>query len=260
MTTIFNKLPTKKSSLLLTAVCASSLLLGGQAFADEHRKSHLSLDVNDISMLAIEAGAGSLSIEGVANGDVIEVTAEIYAKNIDKTEIDLSLDKKGKKAVLVSHIENNYSSWGGNSPKIDLTVKLPQALALKVQDGSGSIDIENLLSSIELHDGSGSVDINNVTGNIDIKDGSGSIALKGIEGDISIDDGSGSISAKHIEGNLEIDDGSGQITVKHVSGDVTLDDGSGSIYVDTVGSLDIIESGSGGLTVENVKGDFKIDS
>lgn len=260
MATSNKKIFKTKKSNVLTAICASTLLLSGYASADEHRKSHLSLDVDDIHALAIDAGAGSLSVEGIAGGNVIEVTAEIYAKNIDKTDIKLSLDKKGSKAVLTSHIENSYSSWGSNSPKINLTVKLPQELALKVSDGSGSIDIENLLSSVDIHDGSGSIEINNVQGSLEIHDGSGSISIKDVQGDVSIDDGSGSITAKHIEGNLDIDDGSGQITVKQVSGDVKLDDGSGSIYVDTVGSLDIIEAGSGGLTVENVKGDFNIDS
>ena len=189
-----------------------------------HDTRQLSLAVADLEALDVLAGAGSLVIEGDSTIDAIEVTAEVY--HHDTADIRFSLEAQGDTAFLVATFDN--SSYGSNNPYMDVTVRMPQDLLLKVDDGSGSIEIRNVYGDIEVEDGSGSMDITNI-------------------GNLTIDDGSGSITVSGSSGNVMIDDGSGGMLVENVRGEVTIDDGSGDIEVRNVGKLTIIESGSGSV-------------
>ena len=223
----------------LTLLAASSALLlsgcviyvdgkSGNLSWDDRDLSHdtrqLSLAVSDLAALDVLAGAGSLVIQGDSAVDTIEVTAEVYYH--ETADIRFSLESQGDTAFLVATFDS--SNYGSNNPYMDITVRMPQDLLLKVDDGSGSIEISNIYGDIEVEDGSGSMDITNV-------------------GNLTIDDGSGSITVSGSSGNVMIDDGSGGMLIENVRGEVTIDDGSGDIEVRNVGKLTIIESGSGSV-------------
>lgn len=209
----------------------------------------LELDREGVSRLDIDAGAGSLNIMGVENLDRIEVVATINVPDEDDEDalemieehLSLSLDKVNDDARLVAHFDNR--SWGwGDSPSVDLDVRVPQGIALVVDDGSGSMKIFDIDSDVSIDDGSGSIRVERV-------------------GSVVIDDGSGSITVAGVAGDVEIEDGSGSITVEHVGGGVTIDDGSGGIDVSDVElDLVIVDDGSGGLDVSDVRGDVINDS
>ena len=48
---------------------------------------------------------------------------------------------------------------------INLDVELPENIALQVDDGSGSIEIENIGGPVTVDDGSGSMSIKDIQGN-----------------------------------------------------------------------------------------------
>lgn len=225
---------------LLFTIFFSTIVLAGTYSKTEK----LELAVKDIERLDIDCGAGFLNVRGVENSDKIEVVAEIEVGGIDSDElatfierhVTLTLEKSGDKAVLKSKID--YRPSYDTNAHIDLTVKVPKQLSLDVNDGSGSIDINDLSGNVDINDGSGSIEVNEIVGNVHIDDGSGSITVRNVGGDISIDDGSGSME------------------IERVSGEVTVSDGSGSIYINDVEKdVNILESGSGGLTVRNVQGE-----
>lgn len=205
---------------------------------------NLALDRDGVSRLDIDAGAGSLTVRGVEGLEAIEVTATINVPDKDEEKalemiedhLRLSLEKVRDEARLVAHFENSAWRWG-DSPSVDLDVRMPRGIALVVDDGSGSMKIYDVASDV----------------NID--DGSGSIHVEGAQS-VLIDDGSGSITVIRVAGDVEIEDGSGSITVKHVGGGVTIDDGSGGIdVVDVELDLVIVDDGSGGLNASDVRGD-----
>ena len=139
-------------------------------------------------------------------------------------------------AFLSSYFEPGKWGWDGR-PSIDLDVKIPKYFKLSIDDGSGSIRIED------------------VRGDITVDDGSGSLTMIRVGGDIRIDDGSGSISVKEVGDSVSIVDGSGSITVRTVGGSVVIDDGSGGIDIsDVEKDLIIEEDGSGSLKVARVQG------
>ncbi|TQV75251.1 DUF4097 family beta strand repeat protein [Aliikangiella marina] len=236
----------------------------------------LKLEASDLERLDIEASAGFLKVEGEAGRTDIEVTAVIV---VDQEYYKLSLERSGNRAILVADANTkNWSSWAGDSPRIDLTVKTPDNLQLDIDDGSGFIKITDIKESVWIKDGSGDIEASNLAGDVELKDGSGSVELTNIGGSLRIDDGSGDLDISQVGADTEIDDGSGEINLKDVSGKVSIEDGSGDLTViNAVGhvtiddgsgdirvkqlenGLTVLESGSGGLSIKDVKGDISTD-
>lgn len=226
--------------------------LASSAWADYEEVRELTLDSRGIDTLKIDAGAGSMDVVGVPGMTQITVVATIQVTGNDddrareKIESDmiLSLEKDSDTAELNAWFESSGWNWGsGDSPRISLEVRMPEGLHLDVDDGSGSIEIENIRGDITLEDGSGSLTMKDVGGVVEIDDGSGSISVTGVGGDIFINDGSGSIKVKGVAGSVTIDDGSGSIDVSDVEED-----------------LIIVDDGSGGLDFSNIGGRVRKDS
>jgi hypothetical protein len=220
--------------------------LAHAGWSDYEEVRDLSLDAAGISQLTINAGAGSMDVTGVKGLDKISVKATIVVPDEDEDDavrviekrIRLSLQKNAGDANLDAWFESGLMSFG-SSPYIALEVRVPQGMAVNIDDGSGSIDIVDLAGDLTIDDGSGSIDIKNVA-HVRIDDGSGSIDLVSATGDVSIVDGSGSISVKHVQGSVTIDDGSGSIDVSDIDSDlIIVDDGSGSLrFSDIRGTVD----------------------
>lgn len=235
-------------SIIVMAMFTASLASGAANGYEEER--NLDLNADGIDTLRIEAGAGSLDVTGVSGADEISVMATIYmsGRNDDKarkkieSDLVLTLDQQGNKAVLKAWFENKLFRFGDGS-SVELVVRMPDGMNLAVDDGSGSIEISD------------------ISGDIDIEDGSGSITMSNVGGEIEIEDGSGSITADVVGGNISIVDGSGGIRVDGVAGSVTIDDGSGSISVNGVEKdLIIVDDGSGGLNFSDIKGRVENES
>lgn len=215
------------------------------AWTDYEEARDLSLDANGIGELDIRAGAGSLDVTGVAGQDQILVKATIIVVDADEDEagriiakkMELSLDNRDGKAVLIADFDGGFMGAGPNA-RIDLEVTVPAGLPLTIDDGSGSLDVRDVAADVSIDDGSGSIDVKNVA-NLRIDDGSGSIDIERVAGDVNLTDGSGSISVRGVSGSVTIDDGSGSIKVSDVEEDlIIVDDGSGGFkYSDIRGSV-----------------------
>jgi hypothetical protein len=227
------------SAAILLSGCIVHVKNGPGSAPKYFDNQQLTLSAANLKLLETEAGAGSLSIVGSDSATDITVDAEIFAYSAD--DFTLTLKEKGNRAELVARASNS-NNWQVNSPgpKINLTITVPSNLSHIIDDGSGEIEIKQVIGDIEIDDGSGSITINGGK-NIEIEDGSGSITVNNAKGDVKIDDGSGDIYANTIIGT------------------VTIDDGSGSINVNGAGGLVIEDSGSGGLQIKNIKGKVEID-
>ncbi len=219
-----------------------TLGLGATALSYANQKlsfdKELTQNASSIETLVIDSGSGSLSVIG-ADVDEVSVQATIHSKKYDNLEelkqvfnedMIFSLDQKGSKIILKSIQAKKIFS--NPNIAIDLKVTVPNSLNLNIDDGSGSMNIDNILGNVEIDDGSGSMTISNLGSHLKVDDGSGSLDIDNVSGDIVIDDGSGSVVIKSVSGNVTIDDGSGSITVSDLTGEFKLiDGGSGSIHV-----------------------------
>lgn len=233
--------------LLVMAMFVASLAHAGWKDFEEARE--LSLDANNVNRLSIEAGAGSMDVTGVAGLDRVHVTATIVVPDADQDEaakvmekrMVLTLEKNGDEAQLKSWFKNRFMGIGSDA-YIVLDVNVPKGMAVKIDDGAGSIEVIDLEGDITIDDGSGSIDVENVA-SVNIDDGSGSVKVRDAAGDVSIVDGSGSISVNNVQGSVTIDDGSGGIRVSDVEQD-----------------LIIVDDGSGGQSFTNVRGTVDLET
>ena len=256
--------PLLKSDNLFKSIATTGVMFAlsgcitlNAASLDYKETKTLKLDASDIKILHIDAAAGFLIIEGDLSLDSIEVVADIEAHDED---IKLSLQADGQRAELIADAAyKKHFNWGNNSPKIDLTIKLPAGIKLKIKDGSGKIEISKIDNDLDIDDGSGSMHITDIKGNVEVEDGSGSLTIHTVSGNLKVDDGSGSLSIQHIGGEVTIEDGSGSMEVYDIGGLVTIDDGSGGIDLKNLrNGLTIIEEGSGGLKMSDIKGPVSI--
>jgi hypothetical protein len=233
-------------SFIVMAMFAASLAQA--SWVDYEEVRDLDVDAAGVSDFFIDAGAGSMTVKGDASADSIRVTATIQvetgddekAQKIIANDLTLTLDRNGDRVVLKSFFDNG--GWGDTSGSVKLEVVMPAGIPLRVDDGSGSIIIEDIEADVEIDDGSGSLKVFNV-GAVEIDDGSGSITIERASGDVSIIDGSGSITVDEVGGSVRIDDGSGSINVSDVEKDLIIE-----------------EDGSGGLSVSNVRGNVEAET
>jgi hypothetical protein len=252
-----------KSTLLIILV----FMVATFVLAENQKVLELNLSNDGIDTFEANTGSGFLKIEGVAGLEQIEVKATVVAKGMDNEELEdfindhvtLTLKKRGNKAVLTSKIKKGISSlFKSRNGLINLHVRVPKKLDMDIDDGSGLIEIANIIGSLKLDDGSGAIELKDIDGNVTIDDGSGSIEIKNVTGDLNLDDGSGSIEVRNVSGDVDIDDNSGSMSVYDIKGSVVVGDGSGNILIDGVDKdVHIKRAGSGGVTIRNVKGTVK---
>lgn len=234
-------------SILISLIFIANLANAARAEYEEVRK--LTLETEGISSLNVDAGAGSLAVYGETGISQITVIATIQVpgrddekalRKIDKNMI-LSLDRNGAIADLDAWFEHGIWSFG-KGPTIHLEVHMPAQLGLAIEDGTGSIEVENVRGDVYVDDGTGSLVMNGVGGNVEIEDGTGSITVTDVGGDISVDDGTGGIEIQGVAGSVTIDDGTGSIDVADVANDLL-----------------IVDSGTGGVDYSNIGGRIETD-
>ncbi|MDJ0758692.1 MAG: hypothetical protein QNJ19_04795 [Woeseiaceae bacterium] len=228
--------------LIVSIVLASAAVWASDRDDDYSEDRVLAVDSDGVELLDIDAGAGSLKIVGTESPDdgivvlaVVRVDTddEDKARDFIRKRLELTLDRDGDKARLVSRFNTGLRMWSPNG-RIDLEVKLPKGTAINIDDGSGSLVVDGVAGDLRIDDGSGSLRLGNV-GNVEIDDGSGGIEVSNVTGDVLIDDGSGGMTVKSVAGNITISDGSGGITVDDVRGDLTIEEeGSGSVHISNV--------------------------
>ncbi|MEJ2102420.1 MAG: hypothetical protein P8X68_20980 [Desulfobacterales bacterium] len=238
------------------------ILLPAVAFAETFEETrHLELAAKDIKTLKIYCGSGFLTVIGAHGIDRISATGHIEVRDIAENEfqnylqnqLQLSLKKMGNYAVLRADFKNSIQR--AIEAKIDLTVIVPHALNVTIDDGTGPIIVTSLSSALQITDDSGKIDIINMQGDIKIKDGSGGINIQDVRGNVEVHDGSGEIKIGPIKGNVGITDASGSMTIQDIDGNVTVTDDSGSIEIYQVTqNVFIRQAGSGSLEIEGVKG------
>ncbi|WP_337840786.1 hypothetical protein [Rheinheimera sp.] len=223
----------------------------------QHESQQLFVSSSGIKKLSVESQAGDLRIIGKEDQTQIDVSAKLYYQ--DKSQVQLSLQSQGDSTVLKALTDTKcVGICTGDSPRIDLVVTVPAALALQIEDGSGNISIHGMAADITIEDGSGAIVLDGGA-SVEIEDGSGEMQISHLSGSLSITDGSGSIQVQQVAGAVRIEDGSGEIRVRQVGGQVRVSDGSGSISVHQAGSFVLDEDGSGELDLTDIQGAVELN-
>ena len=232
------------------AACAMGVLATG-AYAHSSddckatREISEELSLDGIREISIEARAGKLIVLGQSGLSTARIEGHACTKRErDLDEFAVKSRRDGETLILEAVLpDSSLINFGNSNSRLDLEIQVPAAVALRIDDTSGSLVVEGV-ASVEITDNSGSISVQDVPGLVHI-----------------LDDGSGSITIARA-GSVRIDeDGSGSITASDIREDVYIGrDGSGSISADTVGgSFTVARDGSGSVRHSNVVGEVRID-
>jgi len=236
------------------------------ALAENYRETrNLELAAAGLHELSVRCGPGELTLQGIEGTGSIQVAAVIEVDGTDKEAfqlladklIQLDLKREYNRAVLSGNVV--IPPFSKIDARIHLRIQVPVNLNVRIIDGSGSIDIANIIGNLSIDDDSGAIKVENITGRIRIEDGSGDIEIQDVQGSLEIVDGSGEILIQNITGDVTINDASGGIEINDIGGSVTVSDGSGSIDIYRVKkNVFIRQPGSGKLDIDGVQGKVTI--
>jgi len=222
------------------------------------------LNVSNSEILAISAAAGDLDIIGVSGTGQAVIHGRVCASKNSWLEQSDVTTTSGKHAAITVELPSSDVGWlsmGNSYLWMDLTIEVPENLALDVKDSSGDMLLKNI-AAVQIKDSSGDIDIENALGSISISDSSGDIEIDNADGDVTIEsDSSGDIEATGINGNVLVkSDSSGDIEVSHVRDNVVVErDSSGDISADDVGGdFRVLKDGSGGISSSDVMGEVDV--
>jgi hypothetical protein len=247
------------------AFAAAPFLLGSTAYAQSYgdytAPRNAVVDAAGARTVEVEAGAGSLRIEGKAGLRQVQVTGTARSSSQRfLSEIRLIAERRGDvvfiKADIPDHDGNFRDNW---SAALDLVILVPQGINAEVGDGSGDAKVLSV-GALEASDGSGDFSVDGAS-SVRITDGSGNLRIENVGGDVRVSDGSGEIDVRNVTGSFTVEtDGSGSIHATDVRGSVIVEnDGSGEIEVNKVGRDFRVENkGSGSIDYSSVSGQVDI--
>ncbi|HEX3894740.1 MAG TPA: DUF4097 family beta strand repeat-containing protein [Rudaea sp.] len=249
-------------------IFSTLMLVGAGAFANEcayQEPRNLDIDAAGLHTLEAKLGSSDLRAEGVAGLNKIEVRARACASEQGRlAALTLDQTRVGDTVTLSTHQadQQNFSAFGSNYAYIDLDVRMPQSLALRVRSNSGDSDLKNL-SSLDFSSHSGDLIVDRVDGAVVVDVHSGDVKADGI-GSLDVQhSGSGDIQAENVKGDVHVGRvGSGDLTFTGVGKGVHVESvGSGDIIVRNAGGTVLVDSiGSGDVNASDVGGDLIVKS
>jgi len=206
------------------------------------------------------------TVEVVARpGSTVEVRVEVEASGSQSkvrkalAELTPRFEQHGSKILIRSHRDHGWSwGWSRARTKGRIEVSMPPGLDLKVDAGSGAVQLRGDFGDAALtaDTGSGSVRLDGAATNFSADTGSGSVFVVTTRPlrRFTADTGSGSVTLEGGAADARADTGSGGVRFEDLTGSANVDTGSGSVTASwsaiTPGSGIYADTGSGGVTLE----------
>lgn len=205
---------------------------------------------NNITTIEVEGSFCNVDIVGGSGSDV-KLTGEILASR----DYDIKIRHSVNGGTLRVWLERPNSL---RNVKGKLELKVPANTNIRVDNSSGSVNVENISKyDVKIKASSGSVKARSIGSGITAIASSGSIYLEDIEGDAQATSSSGSQKIKDIKGTLNAKASSGSIKAENINGEADITTSSGSQSITSVGNNLNSISSSGSLNINNVTGDLK---
>lgn len=258
----------RKPILLLAGVSLLAVSLCALA-AEPCRYSaprNAELDASDLKLLSVEIGPDNLAIQGQPGLTKIVVRGTACASN-EKwlQDIKVEASRQGDTASVIARDGDHgivLSLFGGSYAYLKLDVRVPQSLAVKLQEGSGDANAGNL-AALDATLGSGDLKVRGIAGELGLRVGSGDV-VAGDVGSLNLSSvGSGDVSVDGVRGDAHAGAvGSGDLGLRNVKGSVSIGSvASGDVKLAEVGgSVSARSVGSGDFVARNVTGNVSIGS
>ncbi|MGH8211980.1 MAG: DUF4097 family beta strand repeat-containing protein [Rhodanobacteraceae bacterium] len=253
---------------LAAALFASSLLVVATvAGAEECRYSaprNADIDVSGLHSLLLRLGSSDLEIRGVAGLNRIEVRGTACASKQEwLNDLQVRTDRSGDQAIVDTEHHTStsiFNLFGDSYAYLKLQVRVPQALAVKIDSGSGDMQATGL-ASLDVDTGSGDLIADGIAGALGLQLGSGDVRASHI-GSVNLrGTGSGDVHVDGVQGDVHADhSGSGDLSFSNVRGSVRVGStGSGDVGFSDIGrDAEVGSTGSGDVTANGVGGNFTV--
>jgi hypothetical protein len=249
---------------LASALLGCSLVVTAQADNCEHTAQRtVSSAGPGIERVIVEAGAGDLVVRG---GDGRDVKADgkacaSSAKLLNESQLEIRRDGN---TVYVRTLlpEMSGGFFGTHYARVDVSLAVPKAATLKIQDSSGDMEVTDVQAA-SIQDSSGDQTLERIAGDLEVQDSSGEIKIAGVRGGLRLRDSSGDVDVHDVQGEVVIQvDSSGDLDIRQVGASVYVrEDSSGDIEIHNVkGDVTIDDDSSGSIVVQDVGGNFKVNS
>jgi DUF4097 and DUF4098 domain-containing protein YvlB len=256
----------RKPILLLAGVSLLALSFTAMG-AEQCRYSaprNAEINAAGLKLLTMQIGPDDLVIHGEPGLTNVVVRGTACASN-EKWLQDVKVEaaRNGDTASVIAHDGDHtmlMSLFGGSYAYLKLDVRVPQSLAIKLQEGSGDAKVGNV-AALDASLGSGDLKVNGVAGEFGLSVGSGDAVASDV-GSVNLSSlGSGDVSVDGVHGNARAGGvGSGDLVLGSVKGEVSLGSiASGSARITGVGgSLDAKSVGSGELIISDITGNVSV--
>jgi len=207
---------------------ACGTLLAVSAVAANAEDVTKSFAVTGRANVRVETNDGGVR---VTSGDAkqVEFRVEYQGYELGKT-LRVDAHQDGDKVQLTARVTGHWGfSWGGNSRRLHIEVRMPREADLQVETGDGSVQAESINGTVNVHTGDGSVKANSLSGTIDLHTNDGSITVENLKGDMRLRTGDGSIEARDLDGKVEADSGDGHIRIAGRFDALNVKTGDGSV-------------------------------
>jgi len=224
------RLHPNRTSVLRLGIAASALLavvaLAPRVSASEWPSK--TYTVSGRANVRIDTNDGSVRVT-TSDTKTVEFRVEYAGYELDKN-LHIESHQNGDQVELVARVTGHWGfSWGTNSRRLRIEVRMPKDADLNAHTGDGSVEASSINGNVAVETGDGSVRANSLTGTIDLHTHDGSINVDTLKGDIKLRTGDGSIEGRELDGKLEADSGDGHIRVAGRFDGLLIKTGDGSV-------------------------------
>jgi hypothetical protein len=235
-------------------VSAALILASTNVFAwgdgcDYRAGRNLDIEAKDLASFELLARAGDLEITGDPNQSTIEIRGNACTSEESLLpQIKLVQRREGDRQIVEVVMPDVSGGWWSEQASLDLVVRLPARLLLKLQDSSGDTQVSGV-AALDATDSSGDFEARDIAGNARLQDSSGDLSLQGIGGSVTIaNDSSGDVSISDVQRDAIVEvDSSGNLLLRNIRGNASVThDSSGDITFDHIGGNALVGSDSSG--------------
>ncbi len=206
--------------------------LGGRPFASGGPDTLEQADFvvsEEVERIVLTVDAGSVEILAVP-GNTIEVQREL-AYDDERPRVEHTIT--GGVLEIEADCPGSFFLIG-SSCSVDHLLRVPAAVDVQIDSGSGSVRVSGLEGVVVANTGSGAIELVGLSGRVTAETGSGGIVLERVAATADVSTGSGSIRATAGESvQFAARTGSGSMNLEFASApdDVELETGSGSVTI-----------------------------
>ncbi|MFQ5653742.1 MAG: hypothetical protein ACE5GW_03305 [Planctomycetota bacterium] len=214
-----------------------------------------------IKSLTIHCGPGALEIVGEEGRDEVAIegvihshaTAFVEAKRIaGEVRLDLRSLKTENPVIAVA---DPLIAGSDQGCEVDLMVKVPDGVALIIQDAAGRIEISGMRAGARVTSIAGPIEIEGISGGLRVSSGGGPCTIRDASGRIHVTDGAGDLTISEITGDIEVQDTNGMLVIRNVTGNVVAADNPRGARISNIdGDLTLYRIEHAACEIEGVLG------